>query len=417
MWDAGGRRGGPLKDGNMGDGRSRRKSTGKNAARLVGVAWTLAVLAIVAIVAVRYSQTPKGNAFLLESGFEDRYDRVQEDMGGRIVDAISSLGVKRDEIVVDMELSSEKRYLVCNIRADLPEDGSLIQANAAIDKSIAVVGGVVHSCREKQEGRVIEMEVGTKQHITHRCYLRRGTFKEKPEKKKKAGPVIAIVVDDFGYFNNDLVKEFLALDVPLTISVIPELKHSAKICALAKEAGKEILCHMPMEPESGGADGGEIPLVRVDMEKSEMEKTMARALETTPHVVGMNNHMGSKATADRRVMGIVLDVCRKRNLLFFDSLTTPKSVVREVADEAGVANARNDIFLDNKAEDTRENMKKLLSIAEKRGRVIGVMHVRSESLQELKWLVREAGKRGMRFSGISGMAGGQAAAANQGGKT
>lgn len=102
---------------------------------------------------------------------------------------------------------------------------------------------------------------------------------------------------------------------------------------------------------------------------------------------------------------------------FFDSLTTPKSVVREAADEAGVANTRNDIFLDNKVEDTRENMKKLLSIAEKRGRVIGVMHVRSESLQELKWLVREAGKRGMRFSGISGMVGGRSAAANQGGKT
>ena len=253
--DAGGRGAGLVQDGNMGDGRSRRKSTGKNAARLARAAWTLAVLAIIAIVAVRYSQTPKGNVFLLEIGFEDRYDRVQEDMGGRIVDAISSLGVKREEIIVDMELSSEKRYLLCNIRADIPGDGSLIQANAAVDKFVAVVGGVVHSCREKQEARAIEMEVGTKNHITHRCYLRRGTFKDKPEKKKKAGPVIAIVVDDFGYFNNSLVREFLALDIPLTISVIPELKHSAKICALAKEAGKEILCHMPMEPESDGADG------------------------------------------------------------------------------------------------------------------------------------------------------------------
>ncbi len=400
----------------MDERRSKKKSTGKTARNLARLAWTLALLAMVVIVAVRYSGTPRGNVFLLEHGVTERYDRVQEDMGGRIVDAIASSGVKRDEIVVDRELSSEKRYLICNIRADIPRDGSLIQVNAAVDKAVKAVGGTIHSCREKQEGKAIEMEVGTARHITHRCFFRCGKSDEKPAKKKKAGPVIAIIVDDFGYFNNSLVRDFLALDIPLTISVIPELKHSKKVCALARDAGKDILCHLPMEPESGGSDAGEIPLVRIDMTNGDIEKAVNRALETTPHVLGMNNHMGSKATADRRVMRAVLEVCRKNELLFFDSLTTPKSVVREVAGEVGVANARNDIFLDNKADDTRENMKKLLSMAEKRGRVTGVMHVRSGSLQDLRWLIGEAGKRGMRFAGIREMVREQALAANQGGK-
>ena len=131
------------------------------------------------------------------------------------------------------------------------------------------------------------------------------------------------------------MKEFLELDIPLTISVIPGLKHSEKICLAAAEAGKDILCHLPMEAEKEGWDSGEIPLIRVSMKPAEIEKAIAKALETTPGAIGINNHMGSKATADRALMKTVLRLCRERGLFFFDSVTTSHSVVREVARELG----------------------------------------------------------------------------------
>ncbi|MBN1165147.1 MAG: divergent polysaccharide deacetylase family protein, partial [Candidatus Krumholzibacteriota bacterium] len=289
------------------------------------------------------------------------------------------------------------------IRARVPAARSLIQVNAAITKEVESMGARVRAGVEKSGGRSLEMEIGTRRTVTHRCYFRRGGGKRAEEKRSAVGPVMAILVDDFGSFNNRLVKDFLALEASLTISVIPGLKYSGKICRQARDAGKEILCHLPMEPEGGGKEVGDIPLVRVAMKDKTIEDIVNKALRSTPGVVGMNNHQGSLATTDRRVMEAVLRVCRKRKLFFVDSKTTPRSVVVETALSLGVPSVGNDLFLDNRGEDTRENMKKLLSIAVRRGRVTGIMHVKQDSLEHLRWLIREAREQGVTLITISEM--------------
>jgi len=110
-----------------------------------------------------------------------------------------------------------------------------------------------------------------------------------------------------------------------------------------------------------------------------------------------------KATADRDVMDAVLSVCRRRGLFFVDSFTTPRSVVAEAAGKAGVQTARNDIFLDNKGEDVRGNMRKMLSIAARHGTVTGILHVRRENLPHLRWLAEEARAEGVRIVMLSEM--------------
>ena len=130
----------------------------------------------------------------------------------------------------------------------------------------------------------------------------------------------------------------------------------------------------------------------------------------------MNNHMGSRATADRRVMKAVLDVCRRRGLLFFDSMTTPHSVVCEVAREEGVLTTSNDIFIDNSEEEIREKMHKILAIAARKGRAIGILHVRRKTLENLKWMIGEAKKRGVRFRTISECIEKPTVAATEGGR-
>src|SRR5690606_41144538 len=54
-----------------------------------------------------------------------------------------------------------------------------------------------------------------------------------------------------------------------------------------------------------------------------------------PHVSGVNNHMGSKATADPRVVSDVLRAVKEAGLFFLDSRTTADSVVAQVARELG----------------------------------------------------------------------------------
>jgi polysaccharide deacetylase 2 family uncharacterized protein YibQ len=113
--------------------------------------------------------------------------------------------------------------------------------------------------------------------------------------------------------------------------------------------------------------------------------------------------MGSRATADARVMESVLGVCRKRGLFFIDSMTTQRSVVRETAQKARVETLSNDLFIDNEGEDRRENMGKIIAIARRRGYAVGVMHVKRDSFEDLEWMIGEAKRAGVKFVTISDM--------------
>ena len=382
---------------------AKRKSrkVSKKRPRLGSIALLLLILIALGVAAVRYVRTPAGEALLLDAGFNGRYESVQKNLDRRIVRALILAGIERRSITVETEKAREGRPPLALVKATVPPDISLIEVNSLITGSIAEVGGRVHSCVESGGGRIVEMEIGTRRHATHTCIIKK---RRKPrERARAAEPVIALVVDDFGYFYNSLVRDFLTIEIPLTLTVIPGLRHSKRICEAAANAGKEILCHLPMEPEKGGGDGGEISLIRVDMSEGEIRKTAERALDRTPGVIGMNNHMGSRATADRRVMKVILDVCRKHGIFFLDSMTTQRSVVGETAVKAGVPSISNDLFIDNVGEDRRENMKKIISIARRRGYAVGIMHVKGSTFEDLEWMIGEAERAGVKFVNVSDM--------------
>jgi polysaccharide deacetylase 2 family uncharacterized protein YibQ len=380
------------------------KGKAHSSSRLKAVAVVLCLVFIAALGVYRYFKTESGRVFLLDAGIDSRYTYVQRDMEQRIVKALRRYGVMGKHLRIESENQAGAAGTATVIRAETAPDASLVQINAAITKSVRAIGGKVRSCREGKDGTIITMEIGTRRALTHRCVIKKGS-----EREHRAGAgqrperVVAICVDDFGFFNNELVKEFLELDIPLTIAVIPGLKHSQKICLAAAEAGKDILCHLPMEAEKEGWDSGEIPLVRVSMKPAEIEKTIVKALDTTPGAMGINNHMGSKATANRALMKTVLRLCRDRGLFFFDSVTTSHSVVHEVAKELGTNAAANDMLVDGGDGDTRENMRKLLSIASRRGSAIGIVHVKPQTLDDLRWMIDEARKEGIDFITISQM--------------
>lgn len=378
------------------------KSKSDSSSRLKAVAVVLCLVFIAALGFYRYFKTESGRVFLLDAGVDSRYASVQRDVEQRIVKALRRYGVMGKQLRIESEDQAGPEGVVTVIRAETAPEASLVQINAAISKSVRAIGGRVRSCREGKDGTIITMEIGTRRALTHRCVIKKGSEREhRARAEQRPARVVAICVDDFGFFNNALVREFLELDIPLTISVIPGLKHSQKICLAAAEAGKDILCHLPMEAEKEGWDSGEIPLIRVSMKPKEIESALVKALDTTPGAIGFNNHMGSKATADRALMKTVLRFCRDRGLFFFDSVTTSHSVVREIAKELGTNTAANDMLVDGGDGDTRENMRKLLSIAARRGSAIGIVHVKNQTLDDLRWMIDEARKEGIDFVTIS----------------
>jgi polysaccharide deacetylase 2 family uncharacterized protein YibQ len=156
----------------------------------------------------------------------------------------------------------------------------------------------------------------------------------------------AIIIDDLGG-NLEKAHQLLALPYSLTFSVLPHLRASAQTAQEARRAGREVMLHLPMEPEaSSHASPGE-GQIRVGMNRFEVERIIDSDLASVPQAAGVNNHMGSRATADPHLMAAVMKSLAGRHLFFVDSRTIATSVAFEEARRQGLPAFYRSVFLDD----------------------------------------------------------------------
>jgi polysaccharide deacetylase 2 family uncharacterized protein YibQ len=224
---------------------------------------------------------------------------------------------------------------------------------------------------------------------------------KKPVAKPRSKGVLVFVIDDAGY-NEWQLKPFLDLPGPVTIAVLPGLPYTRKAGELVKAAGKELILHQPMEAV-GGLDPGP-GAIRADMDDATIRSILRRNIAELPGVVGMNNHMGSKATSDVRVMSTVLDEMATSGLYFLDSLTIGDSVVQSVASLMRQSTWERTVFLDNTPDKASilHYIAEGTKVAEKRGYAVMIGHVWSAELaQTLADLYPQLMDQGFSLSTIS----------------
>jgi uncharacterized protein len=168
-------------------------------------------------------------------------------------------------------------------------------------------------------------------------------FAEAPSTTKKE---LAIVIDDLGN-NMKGTDEILNLPIKLTVAIMPFLSSTKEDAELAYKNGHEVIVHLPMEPKKGKQSWLGPQGITTDLDDKEIRRRVEAAIQDVPHAVGMNHHMGSKATEDERVMRIVLEVCKEKGLFYLDSKTTGKSVVSKLATEMNVPFLENSLFFDD----------------------------------------------------------------------
>lgn len=156
---------------------------------------------------------------------------------------------------------------------------------------------------------------------------------------------VAIVIDDLGN-NMKGTEEILRLPATLTVAVMPFLSTTQKDAEMAHSLGHEVILHLPMEPLKGKKSWLGPGAITSNLSNEEIFTRVNDAIDSVPHAVGINNHMGSKITADKRIMRVILEVCKERNLYYLDSKTSKKSVVAELATEIGVPFLENELFFD-----------------------------------------------------------------------
>ncbi|MFB9275947.1 divergent polysaccharide deacetylase family protein [Cohnella cellulosilytica] len=183
-----------------------------------------------------------------------------------------------------------------------------------------------------------------------------------PVNEPAAQSRIAVVIDDFGNGMKG-TEQMLKLPIKLTVAVMPFLPTTKKDAEEAYRLGHDVIVHLPMEPVRGKRSWLGPGAITTDLSDDEIRKRVEAAIADVPHAIGMNNHMGSKATADKRVMKVVLQVCKEKGLLFLDSRTSYRTVVPEVAKELGVETLHNDVFLDDVY--TRHHVLKQIGIVKK----------------------------------------------------
>ena len=214
---------------------------------------------------------------------------------------------------------------------------------------------------------------------------------------KPGAPRLALIVDDCGQWI-DIERGFLALGVPLTLSVLPDVHYTGTIAREAADAGKGVMLHLPMETVSGLDPGP--GKVTTEMTDAQIDAQVEDDLSQVPLARGVNNHEGSKGSADPRVMRDVIGVLAKHgNLFFVDSRTSAASVGEQTAQASGVPSAARDVFLDNQASVayTEEQLRAAAEIAKRSGSAIAIGHPRATTLEAVRALIPELQASGIQF--------------------
>ncbi|MCH9651850.1 MAG: divergent polysaccharide deacetylase family protein [Deltaproteobacteria bacterium] len=208
------------------------------------------------------------------------------------------------------------------------------------------------------------------------------------------------MIDDLGRSLQDL-KTLGSLGIDLTYAVLPFESRTPEVVAELRRRREEILCHLPMEPSNGANPGP--GALRGSMSDEDLIAGTRKALAAVPGSVGVNNHMGSGLTTDILRMTAIVEVLKERRLFFLDSRTSAQSVGYKAAVEAGIPAAERQVFLDGDPapEVIREQFRRTLEIARRRGAAVAIGHPYPETLAVLGEEVPRALQLGYDFVPVS----------------
>ena len=214
----------------------------------------------------------------------------------------------------------------------------------------------------------------------------------------RSGPKIVLILDDVG-FSSPQLEAASRLDARINFAVIPGSPHATEAADLLRKRGHEILCHQPMEPLGyPGVAPGEGAIL-TSMSNQEIRRVALAGFRSIPHARGINNHMGSRATADARVMREVLVATRELDAFFVDSRTTGRSVAGKLARAMAVPTISRDVFLDDTNDEAsiRRQLAELGELSEKHGIAVGIGHLYPDTIEVLTEEIPRLKKKGFRF--------------------
>lgn len=190
---------------------------------------------------------------------------------------------------------------------------------------------------------------------------------------------LSLIIDDLGQ-NPERDNRALALPGPVTLAIMPDTPHATDFARQAHKAGKTVMLHMPMDPATGPyAWHPELPL-------PELESRLNAALLKVPYAAGINNHMGSRMTAQPAAMAWLMGELQRRHKFFVDSRTSAQTVAAQQAQKIGLASVSRDVFLDDERTEAAiaTQLQTAISLAHKQGSAVMIGHPYPQTLAVLE---------------------------------
>lgn len=210
---------------------------------------------------------------------------------------------------------------------------------------------------------------------------------------------LVLIIDDMGYNKQDI--DAIELPGPLTLAILPHTPFSRAYALKAKRGKKEVILHIPMESLSGKALGPGALLS--DMNRQQVETTLAAALNEIPFAIGINNHMGSLFTQMQTPMTWTMDFLQRHKLFFVDSKTSRFSLGEELAAKVGISSFHRHVFIDNDLSEAamHKQFNQLIRIAQKYHYAIGIAHPYPKTIKFLRKVLPGLQKRRVKLVPIS----------------
>jgi uncharacterized protein len=218
--------------------------------------------------------------------------------------------------------------------------------------------------------------------------------------RRQGNPLVAIVIDDMGYSPAALTR-LARLPGPLTLAFLPYADATRPMLEAARRGDFELMLHMPMQPL--GDDNPGPQALMVGLEPDELRRRVRWAIGQVPGVVGVNNHMGSRFTADAEGLAVVMEEFRRHGLFYLDSRTNGQSIAERTARAAGLPTSRRNVFIDHdpEARAIARQLALIERVAQLHGTAVAIGHPYPTTLAALEAWLPSLESRGFRLARVS----------------
>ncbi|MDQ1243955.1 MAG: uncharacterized protein QG565_295 [Campylobacterota bacterium] len=337
----------------------RKKTATKKHPNIVGkIAWSLAfVMVVLASVAIGYY-----------IGYDDAKDEIAKKEHAKEQKKLSMVKKLEDEKVKKDEQSVSSRLKEVLKKESKPEESKPEESKPEESKPSA----------QAKLPKVDAEPVGEYEDASHELEDSVPPVAPKREiVKTSARPKLAIIIDDVSIASH--VNAIKGLNLPITMSFLPPSKSRPNSHALASKENFYMV-HLPMEAQNFTKE--EPFTLKIGDSQEKISQRIDELKKLFPKVGFINNHTGSKFTADESAMNRLLFSLKSQNIAFIDSRTTADSKAQKASKKYGLNYVGRDIFLDHKMDKPyiKAQIKKAIEVAKSHGSAIAIGHPHANTI-------------------------------------